>query len=50
VWMTPKGAQGSRVQGIGVQFNDNSDMDNIKTKIHSILAPYNGQDIATLTL
>lgn len=50
VWITPKGAQGSRDQGIGIQFNDTGDMDNIKTKIHSILAPYNGQDIATLTL
>jgi len=49
-WITPKGAQGSRDQGIGIQLSDNNDMDNIKTKIHSILAPYNGQDIATLTL
>src|ERR1051326_5487982 len=23
VWITPRGAQGSRVQGIGVQFSDN---------------------------
>lgn len=50
VWITPKGAQGSREQGIGIQLSDNNDMEGIKTKIHSILAPYNGQDIATLTL
>ncbi|MCX7555025.1 PilZ domain-containing protein [Marinicella sp. S1101] len=50
IWITPKGSQGGRSQGIGVQFNDDSDMEVIKTKIQSILAPYNGQEIPTLTM
>ena len=50
IWLTPKGSQGGRSQGIGVQFNDDSDMEVIKTKIQSILAPYSGQEIPTLTM
>jgi len=34
VWLTPKGAQGNRVQGIGVQFRDDG---MAKTKIETIL-------------
>ena len=50
VWLTPKGSQGGRSQGIGIRFNDDSDMESIRTKINTILAPYNGQDIPTLTM
>lgn len=50
IWLTPKGSQGGRSQGIGVQFNDDADMEVIKTKIQSILAPYSGQEIPTLTM
>ncbi len=36
VWMTPKGAQGNRAAGIGVQFNDQDDV--ARTKIETYLA------------
>jgi type IV pilus assembly protein PilZ len=36
VWITPKGAQGSRVAGIGVQFNDQDDI--ARAKIETYLA------------
>ena len=50
IWITPTGSQGGRSQGIGVQLSDNSEMEVIKTKIQSILAPYSGQDIPTFTM
>jgi len=50
IWVTPKGSQGGLTQGIGIQFSDDSDMEVIKTKIQSILAPYSGQEIPTLTM
>ncbi|WP_223789000.1 PilZ domain-containing protein [Marinicella meishanensis] len=50
VWITPKGSQGGRSQGIGVQFNDDADMEVVKTKINTILAPYSGEDIPSLTM
>jgi type IV pilus assembly protein PilZ len=36
VWVTPKGAQGQRAAGIGVQFNDQDDI--ARTKIETYLA------------
>lgn len=36
VWITPKGAQGARVAGIGVQFNDQDDI--ARAKIETYLA------------
>ncbi len=36
VWITPKGAQGSRAAGVGIQFNDGDDM--VRTKIETYLA------------
>ena len=36
VWITPKGAQGNRAAGIGVQFNDTDDM--ARSKIETYLA------------
>lgn len=34
VWMTPEGAQGNRVAGIGVQFMDNEGMAQSKIETH----------------
>ena len=36
VWLTPKGAQGARAAGIGVQFNDQDDI--ARSKIENYLA------------
>ncbi len=36
VWITPKGAQGNRAAGIGVQFNDQDDI--ARSKIETYLA------------
>ncbi|MDP6436720.1 MAG: PilZ domain-containing protein [Gammaproteobacteria bacterium] len=49
IWMTPKGAQGKRMAGIGVQF---SDQDNGETqkKIDNYLAGALGGDKATHTM
>jgi type IV pilus assembly protein PilZ len=37
VWITPAGAQGSRQQGIGVQFDDNEGGNAVRQKIEGIL-------------
>ena len=37
IWVTPKGAQGNRVAGIGVQFSD-QDGDAVRNKIETYLA------------
>lgn len=50
VWVTPKGASGLKRPGIGVQFSDNSDMEQIRTKIETMLAPYKGDQIPTETM
>ncbi len=34
VWLTPKGAQGNRAAGIGVQFSDDDDLANAKIENH----------------
>ena len=48
VWVTPKGAQGNRAAGIGVQF---SDQDNIAvTKIENYLAGMLNSDKPTHTM
>jgi type IV pilus assembly protein PilZ len=48
VWVTPKGAQGNRAAGIGVQF---SDQDNIAvTKIENYLAGMLSSDKPTHTM
>jgi len=36
IWITPKGAQGNRAAGIGVQFNDQDDV--ARSKIETYLA------------
>lgn len=50
IWVTPPGAQGNRVAGIGVQFNEGSDGDAAKTKIETILAGMVNADRATHTM
>ena len=49
IWMTPKGAQGNRAAGIGVQFSD-QDQGNIQLKIENYLAGALGGDKPTYTM
>jgi len=48
VWITPRGAQGSRAAGVGIQFNDNDDM--VRAKIETYLAGALESDRPTYTL
>lgn len=48
VWVTPKGAQGNRATGIGVQFDGKSEM--AKDKIETFLAGAMSSDRPTHTL
>ncbi len=48
IWVTPRGAQGNRSAGIGVQFNDEDD--NAKRKIETYLAGSLQSDRATHTM
>ena len=48
VWITPKGAQGNRAAGIGVQFNDQDDT--AKKKIENYLAGALQSDRPTHTM
>jgi len=38
VWITPKGAQGNRLAGIGVQFSDDQNGKAVRNKIETYLA------------
>ena len=49
IWMTPKGAQGKRTTGIGVQFSD-QDQGNTQKKIENYLAGALGGDKPTHTM
>ena len=48
VWVTPKGAQGNRASGVGVQFNDQDNM--AVSKIETYLAGSLGSDRPTHTM
>ena len=48
VWITPKGAQGNRAAGIGVQFNDPDNT--VQRKIETYLAGLLESDRATYTM
>jgi type IV pilus assembly protein PilZ len=50
IWITPPGAQGNRMAGIGVQFNESSDGEAARTKIESILAGILTQERPTHTM
>lgn len=49
VWVTPKGAQNKRLQGIGVQFSS-QDSGATQSKIEGLLAGALGADRSTYTL
>ena len=49
VWVTPKGAQGNRTAGIGVQFSD-LDKGQTRTKIENVLAAALKSDRQTHTM
>jgi len=49
-WITPKGAQGNRAAGIGVQFDDNDDGKLAKRKIEGYLAGMLNSDQTTHTM
>jgi len=48
VWVTPKGAQGNKVAGVGVQFNDEDDL--ARNKIETYLAGAIKSDRITHTM
>jgi type IV pilus assembly protein PilZ len=48
IWITPKGAQGNRAAGIGVQFNDPDNT--VQRKIETYLAGSLESDRATFTM
>lgn len=49
-WITPTGAQGNRAAGIGVQFSEGADGEQVRTKIEALLAGALGSDRATHTM
>jgi type IV pilus assembly protein PilZ len=50
IWVTPAGAQGNRPAGIGVQFPDTPEGENVKGKIETLLAGQLGADRGTYTM
>lgn len=50
VWITPPGAQGNRVAGIGVQFNESPDGEAARQKIDALLAGALGAEKPTNTM
>jgi type IV pilus assembly protein PilZ len=50
IWMTPKGAQGNRVAGIGVQFAADQDGTNARKKIETYLGGALKSDRPTHTM
>jgi type IV pilus assembly protein PilZ len=50
VWVTPAGAQGNRLAGIGVQFADSPEGEAVKNKIEVLLAGILTSDKATHTM
>lgn len=50
VWITPEGASGLKRPGIGIQFSGNADMEKVRTKIETLLAPFKGDHLPTETL
>lgn len=49
IWITPPGAEGNRVTGVGVQFSDADDA-NVRVKIETYLAGMLGSDRPTHTM
>lgn len=50
VWISPSGATGFKHTGIGIQFSDNSDMEQVRTKVETMLAPFKGELLPTETM
>jgi type IV pilus assembly protein PilZ len=50
VWVTPTGAQGNRTAGIGVQFAETAEGENVKGKIETLLAGMLNADKPTHTM
>lgn len=50
VWVTPNGAQGNRVAGVGVQFAETPEGDQVKGKIETLLAGTLTSDKPTHTM
>lgn len=50
VWITPPGAQGNRVAGIGVQFAESAEAETVKGKIETHLAGSLDSDKPTHTM
>jgi type IV pilus assembly protein PilZ len=50
IWITPTGAQGNRTAGIGVQFTDSAEGENIKGRIEALLAGTLSADRPTHTM
>jgi type IV pilus assembly protein PilZ len=50
IWITPKGAQGNRVAGIGVQFAGDQDGENARKKIETYLGGALKSDRPTHTM
>ncbi len=50
VWVTPPGAQGNRVAGIGVQFADSPESEALRGKIETLLAGILNADKPTHTM
>ena len=50
VWVTPTGAQGNRVAGIGVQFADSAEGEAVRSKIETTLAGTLNADQPTQTM
>ncbi|QCO68070.1 pilus assembly protein PilZ [Luteimonas yindakuii] len=50
IWVTPPGAQGNRMAGIGVQFADTQEGENVKGKIETLLAGTLNSEKSTHTM
>ena len=50
IWITPAGAQGNRMAGIGVQFADSVEAETVKGKIETLLAGTLDSDKPTHTM
>ncbi len=50
IWVTPAGAQGNRPAGIGIQFGEGAEGDNVKGKIEALLAGTLDAERATHTM
>lgn len=50
VWITPKGAQGNRLTGVGVQFHDDQNGNAVRNKIETYLAGALKSDRLTHTM